>query len=97
MTIPRLLYELIDRFCLSNTGATLVALGLAGSESTGSKFMMCIGAVRRAWLRLMEPARRGERTEQERYLAASGDRFEVERRERAWNREQERDGSLLGW
>jgi hypothetical protein len=32
----------------------------------------------------------------ERILADSVDRFEVERRERAWNRGDCRDGSLLG-
>ena len=32
----------------------------------------------------------------ERILAGSVDRFEVERRERAWNRWHSQDGSLLG-
>lgn len=37
--------------------------------------------------------RRGERAH---YFAGSTDRFELERRERAWNRWHSSDGSLLG-
>ena len=36
------------------------------------------------------------RSRYERILAGSVDRFEVERRERAWNRWHSQDGSLLG-
>lgn len=35
-------------------------------------------------------------SQHERILAGSVDRFEVERRERAWNRWHSEDGSLLG-
>jgi len=40
--------------------------------------------------------RRRARNELERLLSDSSDRFDLERRERAWNRWQPSDGSLLG-
>jgi hypothetical protein len=46
--------------------------------------------------RLTDPSARRGRNEHERYLAASVDRFELERRERAWTREDS-EGSLIGW
>ena len=49
-----------------------------------------------AWQRLAAVLRRRQRGEYERILAGSADRFELERRERAWNRVQSSDGSLLG-
>ena len=58
--------------------------------------MMLPALLRLAWLRLTERVRQRNGTERERDLAASSDRFEVERRERAWNRGENRDGSLLG-
>ena len=39
---------------------------------------------------------RRRRGESERCFAGATDRFELERRERAWNRWHNRDGSLLG-
>ena len=52
-------------------------------------------AARVALQRLMAALGRLRRSERERFLADSVDRFEVERRERAWNRWQSEDGSLL--
>jgi hypothetical protein len=52
--------------------------------------------IRLAWRRLAAVRRRRQRGEHERLLAGSADRFELERRERAWNRWQSSDGSLLG-
>jgi hypothetical protein len=52
--------------------------------------------IRLAWQRLAAVLRRRQREEYERLLAESADRFELERRERAWNRWQSSDGSLLG-
>ena len=52
--------------------------------------------IRLAWRRLVAVRRRRQSVEYERLLAGSADRFELERRERAWNRWQSSDGSLLG-
>jgi hypothetical protein len=52
--------------------------------------------IRWAWRRLAAVRRRRQSGEYERLLAGSADRFELERRERAWNRWQSSDGSLLG-
>jgi hypothetical protein len=52
--------------------------------------------IRLAWRRLAAVRRRRQSGECERLLAGSADRFELERRERAWNRWQSSDGSLLG-
>jgi hypothetical protein len=52
--------------------------------------------IRLAWQRLPAVRTRRQRGEYERLLAGSGDRFELERRERAWNRWQSSDASLLG-
>jgi hypothetical protein len=52
--------------------------------------------IRSAWRRLAAVRRRRPRGEHERVRAGSADRFELERRERAWNRWQSSDGSLLG-
>jgi hypothetical protein len=49
-----------------------------------------------AWRRLAAVRRCRQSGEYERLLAGSTDRFELERRERAWNRWQSSDGSLLG-
>src|SRR5262249_2400934 len=46
--------------------------------------------------RLTDASARGSHSEHERYLAGSVDRFELERRERAWTREGS-EGSLIGW
>ena len=53
--------------------------------------------IRSAWQRLAAVRGRRQRGECERLLASSADRFELERREREWNRWHNRDGSLLGW
>ena len=52
--------------------------------------------IRLAWRRLAAVRRRRKSGEYERLLAGSADRFELERRERARNRWQSSDGSLLG-
>lgn len=46
--------------------------------------------------RLTDASAHGSRSEHERYLAGSVDRFELERRQRAWTREVS-EGSLIGW
>ena len=70
---------------------TEVAGGIAVSaKSLASDF-------HRAWRRLGAVRRCRQSGEYERLLAGSADRFELERRERAWNRWQSSDGSLLGW
>ena len=51
---------------------------------------------RLAWRRLAAVRRHRQSGEYERLLAGSADRFELERRERVWNRWQSSDGSLLG-
>ena len=52
--------------------------------------------IRLVWQRLAVARRRRQRGEFERLLAGSADRFDLELRERAWNRWQSRDASLLG-
>jgi hypothetical protein len=58
--------------------------------------LRALGAdISRAWRRWS--ARAGSwRSELECHLTGSADRFEVELRERAWFRERDNDGSLLG-
>jgi hypothetical protein len=71
---------------------TMVPATVVRSVATSIK---ALGAdVRLAWQRLAAVGR--PRGEYERLLADSADRFELERRERAWNRWQSSDGSLLG-
>jgi hypothetical protein len=59
---------------------------------------MALGAdMRSTWQRLAAGRRvRRQRGEFERYFAGSADRFELERRERAWTRRHYSEGSLLG-
>jgi hypothetical protein len=52
--------------------------------------------IRLVWHRLTAVRKLRQRGEYERLLASSADRFELERRERAWTRWQSGDGSLLG-
>lgn len=52
--------------------------------------------VRVACRALSAKRRQRAQNELERQLSGSTDRFELERRERAWNRWQSQDGSLLG-
>jgi hypothetical protein len=52
--------------------------------------------IRCVWRRLTAERRCRPSGEYERLLAGSADRFELERRERAWTRWQSSDGSLLG-
>jgi hypothetical protein len=53
--------------------------------------------MRWTWQRLATGQRmRRQRGEFERYFAGSADRFELERRERAWTRRHYSEGSLLG-
>ena len=69
--------------------ATVVASVAASIRALGAN-------IRLAWLRLAAVRRRSQRRDHERLLAGSTDRFELERRERAWTRWQSSDGSLLG-
>ena len=61
-----------------------------------SRVKVVAAAARTARQWLTAALRRWDRSERERLLAGSSDRFEVERREQAWNRWQSQDGSLLG-
>jgi hypothetical protein len=97
MTIPKLLFELLLTFNVTNPGLALVALGVAGCESIRSRVEQRMAAARLAWMRVVRRLHRSRRGELERSLALSLDHFEVERREREWNREYRHDGSLLGW
>jgi hypothetical protein len=65
------------------------------TENASSNRAMALGAaIGSAWQSFAGlKGRQGG--ELERYLAGSADRFEVERRERAWTRWQGSDGSLL--
>ena len=72
----------------------MVPTTVVGSIAASIK---ALGAeMRLAWRRLTAVRRRRQSGEYERLLAGSADRFELERRERAWNRWQSSDGSLLG-
>lgn len=67
------------------------------TENAASKRTMALGAaMRSAWQSFAAGLKGRQRGELDRYLAGSADRFEVERRERAWTRRQPSDGSLLG-
>ena len=94
MTIAKLFLEPLDSIRLSNTDIGLIVFGMVGYASTRSRIKEWFAATRAAWVRLAQTA---GRSDQERYLADAVDRFEVERREHAWNRGQRDDGSLLGW
>jgi len=97
MTIPNPLFELLDKFAFSDQGVTLVVFGFAVRDPVGSRVRQAVADVRAAWVKFAAAIQRGLRGEHERYLAASVDRFDLERRERAWCREQRRGGSLIGW
>ena len=96
MTIPKLLFALFDIFPFFKAGGALAALGRLPYESGLSTVKRSAAAIRSAWLRFRTEVRRA-RSERDRYLAASVDQFDLERRERALCREQRRDGSLIGW
>jgi hypothetical protein len=72
----------------------MVRATVVGSVAASIKALGAI--IRLAWQRLAAVCKRRQRGEYERLLAGSADRFELERRERAWNRWQSSDGSLLG-
>jgi len=72
----------------------MVRAAIIGSMAASIK---ALGAdIRLAWRRVVTVRRHRQSAEYERLLAGSADRFELERRERAWNRWQSSDGSLLG-
>lgn len=96
MTIPKLLFELLETVTPSNAGLALVALGIAGCQSARSSVVNILADVRAACRRLVEPLRGWSQGELERHLARARDHFDLERREREWSREPRRDGSLLG-
>ena len=96
MTIPKLLFALFDTFPFFKAGGTLAALGRVHCETALSTVRRRAAAIRSAWLGFQTAVSRG-RSERERYLAASVDQFDLERRERALCREQRRDSSLIGW
>jgi hypothetical protein len=97
MTIPKLLFEFLLTFNVTHPGLALMALGVAGRESVRASVLERIAIARLAWQRVVHGLHRASRGEHERSLARSLDHQEVERREREWNREYRRDGSLLGW
>ena len=67
------------------------------TEVAASKLITALRThIRSAWQRLATAYRRRQRRAHERYFAGSTDRFELERRERAWTRGHSSDGSLLG-
>ena len=67
------------------------------TEIAASKPIMAWRAhMRTAWQRLVVNYGCRRHGEHERYFAGSTDRFELERRERAWTRGHYSDGSLLG-
>jgi hypothetical protein len=61
-----------------------------------ARFLAGLAACRVLQQRLLAALGQASGSEREQILAGSVDRFEVERRERAWNRWQSQDGSLLG-
>lgn len=61
-----------------------------------ARFLAGLAAGRVLHRRLLATFGHASGSEREHILASSVDRFEVERRERAWNRWQSQDGSLLG-
>ncbi len=66
-------------------------------EVAASRRIIALGAhIRSAWQGLAARYRRRLSGELECYFAGSADRFELERRERAWARGHSSDGSLLG-
>jgi hypothetical protein len=95
MTIAKLILELLDKFVFADRSVTLLAAGFIPSDSTGSRVRQAVAAIWTAWASLTAAIRRGSRGEHERYLAASVDQADLERRERAWSRD--RAGSLIGW
>ena len=97
MMFPKLIFEFLLTFNVTHPGLALVALGIAGCDSVWSSAEERIAVVRLAWRRVVQGLHRARLGELERSLARSLDHQEVERRERAWNREYRRDGSLLGW
>ena len=97
MTIPKLLFEFLLAFGVTHPGVALVALGVAGCDSVRSRAEEAIAIARVTWQRVVQEVHRASWGEHERSLAQSLDHQEVERREREWNREYRRDGSLLGW
>ena len=97
MTIPNVFFELLDKFAFSDQAVTLVVFGFAVRDPVGSRVRQAVAAVRAAWVEFAAAIQRGGGGEHERYLAASVDQFDLERRERAWCREQRRGGSLIGW
>jgi len=67
------------------------------TEVAASKRIMAWRAhIHSAWQRLVAGYRSRQHGEHERYFAGAADRFELERRERAWTRGHYSDGSLLG-
>ena len=81
---------------LNDALATVVTVGIAGCRGAWTRVNAVATASRAARQGLIAALKRQPRSEHERFLAGSADHFEVERRERAWDRWQSRDGSLLG-
>jgi hypothetical protein len=81
---------------LKDALAALVTVGIVGCRAAWTWVKVVATASRAARQGLIAALRRRRRSEHERFLAGSADHFEVERRERAWDRWQSRDGSLLG-
>jgi hypothetical protein len=96
MTISNLLFGLLDKFEFPDQ-VTLVVFGFAVRDPAGSRVRQAVAAIRSAWVKFAAAIQRWGRGDHDRYLAASVDRFDLERRERAWCRDQRRGGSLIGW
>ena len=63
---------------------------------TAKRIMALAADIRSSCQRLAAAHQRRRRSELESYFAGAADRFELERRERAWTRWHSSDGSLLG-
>lgn len=75
----------------------MVLTELAVGCVAACKRIKSIGAdIGKVWQRLMAVHRRRRRGDHERYFGGSADRFELERRERAFTRWDSIEGSLLG-
>lgn len=85
-----------DGFDVLDLGASLAVAGLLGFAACGMFVNVNRERVDALWTRVVNALRRPRRSDLESLLARSTDRFELERRERAWGDGDPRVGSLLG-
>jgi hypothetical protein len=83
-----------DALDIIDLGVTLAAAGILGCAAHALLTRIDRARVR-AWRALAATLRRRRRSDVEEFLAHSADRFELERRERAWIGDRD-GGSLLG-